>query len=67
MRMLNSPLNPELDLQSRTRPFERRDHLPLSLDQLWQIEFGVVRTLIWTEEGALTTLGLWSVGDVVGE
>jgi CRP-like cAMP-binding protein len=65
--MLNSPLNSELDPQSRTRIFERRQHLPLSADQLWQIESGVVRTLTWTEEGALITLGLWGVGDVVGK
>lgn len=65
--MLDSSLNFELEPQTCTRLFERRHHLPLLADQLWQIESGVVRTLTWTEEGALITLGLWSVGDVVGK
>jgi CRP-like cAMP-binding protein len=47
--------------------FDRRSTLPLQPQQLWQIESGAVRSLIWTEEGVLITLGLWGVGDVVGK
>ncbi len=46
--------------------FQRKDLLPLSLDRLWKIESGVVRTLTWDEEGNQATLGFWGEGDVVG-
>jgi CRP-like cAMP-binding protein len=64
--MLDLPLNSELDAQFARRTFERRDHLPLLSDQLWQITTGVVRTVTWTEDGGLITLGIWGTGDVVG-
>jgi CRP-like cAMP-binding protein len=46
--------------------FQRKDLLPLSPDQLWKIESGVVRTVTWDEEGTQATLGFWGEGDVVG-
>ncbi len=46
--------------------FQRKDLLPLSSDQLWKIESGVVRTVTWDEEGTQATLGFWGEGDVVG-
>lgn len=58
-------------LQSQgTEPFPQsfRTHevlMPLP-DVLWKIERGVVRTTTWSEEGAITTLGFWGPGDVVG-
>ncbi|WP_233501912.1 Crp/Fnr family transcriptional regulator [Acaryochloris thomasi] len=33
---------------------------------LWKIDVGMVRTLTLQESGAVITLGLWGVGDVVG-
>ncbi len=46
--------------------FKRRDMLPTPPHKLWQIEQGFVRTLTWDSEGAISTLGLWGPGDVVG-
>jgi CRP-like cAMP-binding protein len=66
MKMLNLPLNSELESQLTRRTFERRHHLPLSSDHLWQITVGVVRTVTWTEDGGLITLGIWGEGDIVG-
>ena len=51
----------------RTRSrYDRRSTLPMQSDYLWRIEAGVVRTLTWLEDGTVVTLGLWGVGDVVG-
>lgn len=47
--------------------FNRHDLLPLQEDFLWRIEWGVVRSLTWSEDGTLATLGYWGVGDVVGQ
>jgi CRP-like cAMP-binding protein len=46
--------------------FSRRDTIPPRTDVLWRIERGAVRTLTWSEEGTLITLGYWGPGDVVG-
>ena len=35
-------------------------------DVLWKIEHGIVRTVTWSDEGTVTTLGFWGPGDVVG-
>lgn len=51
----------------RQRPFSRHDLIPLPPDALWKITWGVVRTLTWSDEGTLTALGYWGVGDVVGQ
>ncbi|MGL5082113.1 MAG: Crp/Fnr family transcriptional regulator [Microcoleaceae cyanobacterium] len=50
-----------------SRSFGRRDLVPLWPDALWKIEQGVVRTLTWSEEGTLISLGYWGKGDVVGQ
>lgn len=50
----------------RNRPFITHDLIPLPPDGLWKITRGVVKTLTWNEQGTLTTLGYWGVGDVVG-
>jgi CRP-like cAMP-binding protein len=62
------PVQPHPPRNSMEQPrlFDRRMQLPLSSDQLWQIESGVVRTYTWTENGDLITLGIWGSGDVVG-
>lgn len=46
--------------------FQRRARLPEYGEVLWQIESGVARSITWTQEGELTCLGYWGVGDVVG-
>lgn len=48
-------------------PFSRNDCLPARQDILWSLEWGIVRTLTWNEEGASVTLGYWGAGDVVGQ
>jgi CRP-like cAMP-binding protein len=52
--------------EPETHSFGRRSLLPLRTSTLWKIETGVVRTITWLEDGTIVTLGLWSVGDVVG-
>jgi CRP-like cAMP-binding protein len=47
--------------------YGRGDYIPLPPNVLWQIEFGIVRTLTWNDEGKQSTLGLWSKGDIIGE
>jgi CRP-like cAMP-binding protein len=34
---------------------------------LWRIERGAVRTVTWSEQGTLITLGYWGTGDIVGQ
>jgi CRP-like cAMP-binding protein len=47
--------------------FSRCDLVPLKPDALWQITWGVVRTVTWDEQGTPITLGYWGPGDVVGQ
>lgn len=50
----------------RVREFGLR--MPLDpRHSLWRIESGIVRSLTWLEDGTVVTLGLWKVGDVVGQ
>ncbi|WP_170190501.1 Crp/Fnr family transcriptional regulator [Geitlerinema sp. P-1104] len=48
------------------RRFPQRSFIPSEADTLWKITKGVVRTLTWNEAGTPISLGLWTVGDVVG-
>ncbi|PSR16714.1 hypothetical protein C8255_16400 [filamentous cyanobacterium CCP3] len=48
------------------RTFAPRASLPPLGDRVWLIEQGIVRSLTWTEEGQVTTVGLWGQGDIVG-
>ncbi|NJK40264.1 MAG: Crp/Fnr family transcriptional regulator [Acaryochloridaceae cyanobacterium SU_2_1] len=43
------------------------DIVPYHPDSCWQIKKGLVRTLTWTEEGDLVTLGLWGIGNYIGQ
>jgi CRP-like cAMP-binding protein len=43
--------------------FRRGDILPNRPDQAWQIITGYVRSLTWTVDGELTTLGIWGQED----
>ncbi|MBV9386251.1 MAG: Crp/Fnr family transcriptional regulator, partial [Chroococcidiopsidaceae cyanobacterium CP_BM_ER_R8_30] len=64
--MAISAPNPALSPLLNQKLFSRRDLIPPREDVLWQIERGAVRTLTWSEQGALITLGYWGVGDIVG-
>jgi CRP-like cAMP-binding protein len=48
------------------RVFSRRELIPPRQDILWRIERGAVRTVTWSEQGTLITLGYWGAGDLVG-
>lgn len=48
------------------RRFRQRSYIPSEADTLWKISQGVVRTVTWNELGTPISLGLWTVGDVVG-
>ena len=58
---------PSFPQQLTRLPFSRNDCLPSRPDLLWSVEWGIVRTLTWNEEGASIILGYWSAGDVVGQ
>lgn len=47
--------------------FRHRGLIPLRSNALWLLERGAVRTLTWSEEGKVVTLGYWGSGDVVGQ
>lgn len=49
------------------RLFSRHDLIPPREDVLWRIERGAVRTVTWSEQGTLITLGYWGMGDLVGQ
>ena len=42
--------------------FSRGDTIPPRTDVLWRIERGAVRTLTWSVDGTLITLGYWGPG-----
>lgn len=47
--------------------FTARSALPLSIDNVWQIQSGVLRSLTWLEDGSTVILGIWGVGDLIGK
>lgn len=49
------------------RIFSRHDLIPPKENILWRIERGAVRTVTWSEQGTLITLGYWGTGDIVGQ
>lgn len=62
--MVTSAPTPALPLLQRV--FSRRDLIPPRQDVLWRIERGAVRTMTWSEQGIMITLGYWGTGDIVG-
>lgn len=64
--MAISAPNPALPPLVTQRLFGRRDLIPPREDILWKIERGAVRTMTWSEQGTLITLGYWGEGDIVG-
>lgn len=53
--------------QLAPQKFNRYDCLPLWPETLWKINDGIVRTITWTEEGKIISLGYWGPGDVIGQ
>ena len=64
--MAISASNPALASPLAQRLFSRRELIPSHEDILWRIERGAVRTLTWSEQGAMIALGYWGTGDIVG-
>jgi CRP-like cAMP-binding protein len=62
----NIKINRIAFLNRSSLTFNRRQMLPLEFNFLWKIEAGFVRTLTSDEDGTLTTLGFWKIGDIVG-
>ncbi len=48
------------------RKFNRGEMIPLWSGIIWKIEKGIFRSLTWSEEGTLITLGIWGPGDIIG-
>lgn len=65
--MAISAPTPTLPSSISQRVFSRRELIPPRQDVLWRIERGAVRTLTWSEQGTLITLGYWGTGDIVGQ
>lgn len=57
----------ELLASESAQKFSRREVIPLWHGILWKIDKGMVRTLTWSEEGTIITLGIWGPGDIVGK
>lgn len=64
--MAISAPSPALPSPLAQRLFSRHDLIPAREDVLWRIERGAIRTVTWSEEGTLISLGYWGTGDVVG-
>ena len=47
------------------RSFNRGDVVP-EIPGNWVIQTGVIRTMTWDEEGLVSVLGLWGMGDLMG-
>lgn len=65
--MTISPPIPDIQPLLPQRIFSRHDLIPLKPDVLWRIDRGAVRTVTWSEQGTLITLGYWGIGDIVGQ
>jgi CRP-like cAMP-binding protein len=49
------------------RTFSKRSLLRSDPETLWRIESGIVRTISFDEDATIVVLGLWGVGDIVGQ
>jgi CRP-like cAMP-binding protein len=45
----------------------KRSFLRSDPETLWRIEAGIVRTISFDEDGTVVVLGLWGVGDIIGQ
>jgi CRP-like cAMP-binding protein len=64
--MYPSPSPGVLTANPTKRVFKQHEKIPLHDEYLWKIEQGSIRTMTWSKEGTLVTLGLWGPGDVIG-
>jgi CRP-like cAMP-binding protein len=65
--MYSSPPTLDLAVDLKGRVFKQQERIPLHDSYLWKINQGAVRTLTWSKEGTLVTLGLWGPGDIIGK
>lgn len=63
-----SQLSPESDNTDKhhQHKFSRGEMIPLWSGIIWKIEKGICRSLTWSEEGTVITLGIWGPGDIIG-
>lgn len=47
--------------------FDRGDQLPNYSDFIWQITDGYVRSITWTDDAEIITLGIWGRYDFAGQ
>jgi CRP-like cAMP-binding protein len=52
--------------QPKAYHFNRGEQLPAYGDRMWQITTGYIRSVTWTQEGEILTLGIWGKYDVIG-
>ena len=64
--LLTPPFATELHQPNDLQVLKRHQLIPSRRDLLWQIERGVVRTTIVTDDGLLIILGYWGAGDIIG-
>jgi CRP-like cAMP-binding protein len=66
--MLTEAIPNKFPLREATqqRNFKGTGMLPLQSQVLWKIEYGIVRTCAYYEEGTRSILGYWGKGEVVG-
>jgi CRP-like cAMP-binding protein len=58
--------NPKSIGEATHRIFAPKESLPLPEEALWLIDQGLVRTLTWTDQGDVISLGYWGAGELVG-
>ena len=57
----------QMTATSITHTFNRNDIMPLTPHSFWCLRQGAVKTVTWSEEGTIVTLGYWGPGDVIGQ
>lgn len=60
---MRSPMNPS----QPTIRYPDRAFLSSDSQHLWQIDEGLARTYTWDANGNITTLGIWGMGDIIGQ
>ena len=51
----------------RVHTFRRDELIPLKPDTFWLLKQGAAKTLTWSEEGTIVTLGYWGPEDIIGQ
>jgi CRP-like cAMP-binding protein len=58
--------NPKPICETTHHTFAPKESIPLREEELWIIAHGLVRTLTWTDQGNVISLGYWGTGELVG-